>query len=496
METLNAVAHLRAVLAGGAIAATLACPGAATAQTQTPRSQAPCSPVITNGSCTITIDRDSPVSPLPMRMKRGATATLRFTKRPLDSIQLDVSTSDVAPPDPVAAIIGAFLPSLAKIESRVSVFGGANDTRSLKWSDEEFQKAVKVPTNPYAALIERAGLVDAEQITAEKKLATSLQTAKAAGTQLKAFQSRSVDDWVTTPPPDRTAAQVKLVDVLRGAAAVGPPGDIAVARALLDEVMNTAARLPAPSPDDRPKYVELMSKLADLTANQAQLEAGARIVSDKLASLGDAAGIIEQLDMTTALEFTKEFKSSATQTGRTVSIKATAQDVVSKTATPLGGATVTWNDSRWEVSAGAIFSELPKRKFENVALVENGLALRDDKNSVRTQVRETVTEPMVVPFALAHFRLGERSVGGRRLAALVTAGIGVNTSSGTADFSYGASVSYRLLILSLLRHHAQDLILTDGVKPGSELGPSAPAPPTERLWVDRWALGVSLRIPF
>ena len=93
--------------------------------------------------------------------------------------------------------------------------------------------------------------------------------------------------------------------------------------------------------------------------------------------------------------------------------------------------------------------------------------------------------------------MADSSLNGRRLALLVSGGIGVNASSGTADFAWGLSVSYRLLVLSGLRHYGQDLRPTNGVKTGMELGPSAPPPPTERFWTKgQWAVGVGVRVPF
>jgi hypothetical protein len=82
-----------------------------------------------------------------------------------------------------------------------------------------------------------------------------------------------------------------------------------------------------------------------------------------------------------------------------------------------------WSETKWEVSAGAVFSWLENRSFQNGPIVVNGEPQLDSAGKVKTVVTENVTRPSVVPFALMHYRLGETSIAGRRLAALATAGI-------------------------------------------------------------------------
>jgi len=93
-----------------------AIPLAAPAAAQTPPAPpSECSPVIINKSCTVTITTDSPSTPRPVKLKRGATLQIVVNKRPLEKINVDKTSTDAVLPDPLAAIAAAFAPGLARI---------------------------------------------------------------------------------------------------------------------------------------------------------------------------------------------------------------------------------------------------------------------------------------------------------------------------------------------------------------------------------------------
>src|SRR6266446_6579026 len=83
---------------------------------------AECSPALTNGNCTIYIDREAPSSPLPIKAEHGATVTIHVSKRPLDKITFDATFVDIQTPDPVNAILAAFSPSLKSVVFNSGVF--------------------------------------------------------------------------------------------------------------------------------------------------------------------------------------------------------------------------------------------------------------------------------------------------------------------------------------------------------------------------------------
>jgi hypothetical protein len=468
----------------------LALPAEAHAQFTPPTPE--CSPAVTNMNCTIIVDRDSPSSPLTMRMKSGATVTLFVRKRPLDIIQVEVTTTDVALPDPVSAILTAFLPSLAKLQFDTRIINPAAPPSNADF--RAFTMDV-LPSNPFSDLLKRLARISDRQTAAETHLKAAKTKVDGGAAALRTFQERSINGWASL---NFTVEQTTLVTTLIDASSTLQPGGVVAAlRVALDEVAKSFAALRAPlTPTEQAQLEALVEKINQVDVNQTRLEAGVKSIEASQATLELAAGIVGRIDGAHAFSFLRTFTQSASEVGRNTSAKITSQDAVSKTTTALATTVMLWSETRWEVSAGAVFSSLENRSFQNAPVIIRGEPQLDSAGKVRTVVTESVTRPSVVPFALTHYRLGETSIGGRRLAALATAGIGINTAYGSADFALGGSVAYRLLVVSLVAHYGRDLRLLNGVESGKELGSSPPALATERFWVWKPALAVSLRVPF
>jgi hypothetical protein len=81
------------------------------------------------------------------------------------------------------------------------------------------------------------------------------------------------------------------------------------------------------------------------------------------------------------------------------------------------------------------------------------------------------------------------------LAFLLSGGIGVNPYSSLADFFAGATLRFGAFNFSPLVHWGHDTRLTNGVYLGEELGNSPPALPTEKYWVKKLGIGVTVRLP-
>jgi hypothetical protein len=76
-----------------------------------------------NPTCYINIDRETPSSPLPIRLDRNATANIKVSKRPLEKIQFDATYTDVTQPDPFVAIFSSFITPLKAVTIGVSLSG-------------------------------------------------------------------------------------------------------------------------------------------------------------------------------------------------------------------------------------------------------------------------------------------------------------------------------------------------------------------------------------
>lgn len=451
-----------------------------------------CSPAITNASCTIAIDRDAPSSPLAMKMKKGATVTLVVRKRPLDTIQLEVTTTDIALPDPVSAILNAFLPTLAKLQFDTRIINPAAPPLNADFTVATIDP---LPSNPYSDLLKRLARIGDRQTAAETHLKAAKVKVDAAAARLREFQERSINAWENFNfTVEQTTLSMTLVDA---SSTLQPGGIVAALRVALDEVAKSFAALPAPANPTQPAQLEtLVEKISEVGFNQARLEAGVKSIETSQATLDQAAGIVRRLDGARAFFFSRMFTQIVNDVGRNVSAKIASQDAVSKTTTALATTVMVWSETKFEVSAGAVFSWLDNRTFQNAPIFVKGEPQFDSAGKVKTVVTQSVTRPSVVPFALMHYRFGETPIAGRRLAALATAGMGINTASGSADFALGGSVAYRLLVVSILGHYGRDLRLLNGVEPGKELGSSPPALATERFWIWKPAIAVSVRVPF
>ena len=143
---------------------------------------------------------------------------------------------------------------------------------------------------------------------------------------------------------------------------------------------------------------------------------------------------------------------------------------------------VLYGDSKWEASVGTFFSTLSVRSFSAPSA------------GVITQ---NILHPTVVPFAAANYRLTRDLSWTRwRSAAYLTAAIGVNPNTVTADFAAGPSLSWRGLMVSGLWHYGHDTRLTQGFKVGDTLPSSySGKPPNETFWTSSFAVGIAVRVP-
>lgn len=163
--------------------------------------------------------------------------------------------------------------------------------------------------------------------------------------------------------------------------------------------------------------------------------------------------------------------------------------------------TVLYADPAFEVSTGVFFSTLPNRSFANQTLVTQGTP----PTQGNVVIAQTIVRPTIVPFAAANWRLGHDALwpDKRRLAWYLTAGAGLNPNNTTAEFAFGASISWRAIMISALYHLGHDVQLTQGEYLGEvwcnqtakTCTPTPPNPTTEKVWTGAFALGIGIRIP-
>ena len=455
---------------------------------------AECNPGITNNTCTITIDRESPSSPLTIRVKNSAVVIIHVIKRPTDKVGFDATFTDVATPDPINAILSAFLPGLKAVVAEAQTKDGTMKMFALGSNKADFTE-LKSPG--VAALLKQLDWIQAQQNGVRKQLEKLKSDFDAAGKKVDDFQSISSGDW--SSPKHVLPLELRNLDTALSPTADSVP-PLGVVGALHEALTTVEKRFSVLEPDTTTTTQTDLDKLSrslnEVAANQTLLETSVASFQAAQIALTQTLAALRKIDPTKALSKDQPYGPNTSKLGRSVAVKVSATDVISKTATALATVTVNWISTPWEVSAGVLFSNLVNRTFQATPIIANGQAKLDASGKGSSQITTSITRPSVIPVALAHYRLGEAAVGDRRVAFLLTGGLGVSPYSSSADFAAGATLSYRMLMVSPLLHFGRDLRLTNGLVLGQELGSSPPALSTERYWVKKFGIGITLRLPF
>jgi hypothetical protein len=436
-----------------------------------------CSPVVKNGACTVTINRESPSTPQPFLMTGHAPITISIRKRPFDKIEVKSTFTDVTPVDPLAAIIGAFAPTFG------SVIAATDKTSAF--TSSEF-KGINPPAPKHPKLWLDLEWIDSRQADAKTTLATATAALEKAADALATFAGQPAGTW--TPVTLQQAAGEVIASLLQGEDVSVPSGVVAALGESVAAARKSYAGLGAAAPPVTDKDLSEMGRMLNgVEAHQALLDASAKSLVATQDAIRNARVILEKINASSAsrekaLLFSQTIDTNRRGPARSVKSTITLTDMLSKDKTDLGSISASWNSTRWELSAGTVFSARPITSY--------GVA-----NSVIT---ESNTRPMVVPFALAHYNLWETTAGRYRVALLASGGMGVNVNTKSADFGYGLSLGYRGVYLSALNHKARETVLSGGLVTGQTVASSVTTVPTELKWKSRPRLGIALtlRVPF
>ncbi len=451
-----------------------------------------CPAAIANKACTVTIKRDKPVAPLPIRATSTATVTIEVTRRPLEEIVFEETLSDTAAPDILGAIFGAFSPGLQAVRTP------QKDSTPVP---EASVNTAREETSPVESALNDLHQAQGQLAASMNKVNEGIERSRNylqtfANTAPEAWEPQHLTNFRRTfycgvhGPKASIDCQCDEESAGSGTATL-PVGTIRVLRMRLRSLTDQFQYL---SSSERIRLGELLD---DVSNNQRRLEASLDSLLKAQSALLAAAAIVKDIDTNNVDPKAKytvgEFKPGA---NRQATIRIKARDMLSAEETELTTVVVVFGDTRWEVSGGVLFSVLPTREFANQPIIVNGVPTVSADGSQLTSIVETNSRPMVVPLVLTHFRLGEWPLKGQhRSAFLVSGGIGVNPYSGSADFVLGVSLGLRGLMISPMLHWAQDHSLTGGLKPGQELGASPPTLTTQRFWVQTWGVALTYRIP-
>jgi hypothetical protein len=470
-----------------------------------------CSAVITNRTCTVTIDRESPSSPLPIRVHSGQVVTIKVSKRPLEKIVFDTKFIDVAKPDPFSAIFSSFLKPLGALVLSTNITKGPSKPLRQP-SCKDLDDVLKSEPVPVQNLLKELCRIAQLQTDVTLELGGFRTTIKDAA---KGFtdniQNLKAGEWDPGKIKVTWYKTICAIDAspdtpLDSKYGCGP-SDVGVGHSplpsgslkTLDDAVTAAVKV-YESTDftgaDKTVVDECARLLNTTVANETVLNDNLKTIQSLQVSIVQAASVLEQTDVDKLnVADSKDLIPGGRGVDRSATVTITAQDLVSKSTTNLVTVTVVWGGTSWEMSTGVLLSMLPNRSFQNSPIIINGKPSLDTSGKVNTVVTQTTTIPTVVPIFLGHYRICEHVVSERRIGFSVTGGVGINPYSGVADFGVGATLEYRNFMLSPLLHFGRDLRLTNGLAVGEQLGSSPPTLTTERYWVRKFGISISYRLP-
>ena len=453
-----------------------------------------CRPIIVNKSCTITIDREKPVVPLPTRAERDATVTIKVLRRPTEAASLSAEYKDVNLPDPLETLFGKALPALQMLTIQTTNQGG-----TIQKSGSSILTFTYATEDPLKPVLDELELIHGDLKMAYELIQKHKDKIDSSGKSLNSLRSSSWRDKEDKPEPVAFSNRARdLLEVLavEGTACAGTNAALCPLPSLRAISVQYEAVIEKFGNVDRVKAAKLASypatvqTLDAIASDLAMLEATLKELSEAQQALQKVPPILQPIQENPQFFDEEEYSvRQSAASGQSATVKVGVKDRFADKTTELGTVTIEWNGTRWEVSAGLLFSALPERTF--------AIAPQVNAQNVATQVvTETTKRPsFVAPAALAHYRLWETLAGGKRNAILLTGAVGLNTSTKLADFGVGLSYSYRGFVISPLLLFTRDQSLTNGFYVGQTAPDGVDTVSSGLHWVRKFAIGVSYRIP-
>lgn len=494
------------------------CVSGASGQSATPKTEPPdpckikvdqpaCSYTGLNGSCTITINRLSPVTPPTIYAKTNAVITVKVANpSPFEDLTLDwSSTTVVVPPDSLASLLSS---SVTGVVGKIQVVHVGNEVGVLSdpapvISKEQADLATEINRwNPLA--IARPVLHDIRSV-----LQLPGNTCWASSPQ-----SPLPNPWLQTV--DWKAQAAKILNQATSEALAKPASETEATttalEAKIDSIDQEIASSVGESGEERDK----------LEANQKALrdDLNARIASSRIQdlagrfqALNDALKAIPDHDdglpsgqntIQDAQSHDKNDQNQVWVLNYVNKLNPVAKRVSSPGAlAPDLGALGSLTDSSkqqlvkltvqfqhplpLEVTSGLLVPTQPYHSYTKAAVASNGVVTN---NVVQQNLTYTV-----VPAVFVHFVLHEFT-GTQRVALFGTVATGYNPASSAVEFGIGPSFSWHSIVFSGLADIGRDTDLRGGFKVGQSLGlTNAANPLTGTIWKVKPSLAVSVRIP-
>ena len=171
--------------------------------------------------------------------------------------------------------------------------------------------------------------------------------------------------------------------------------------------------------------------------------------------------------------------------------------------------TVLYADPIFETSVGGLASFVHNRTFANQTVITPQPGTSQVAGDII--ISQTKTDPEVIPFVAAHWRLGHEFTmpDHRRGAFYATAWVGLNPYTTLPEYGAGPTLSWRSFMFSALYNRAHVVALTGSqtlgeivCSPSAVSGatpppctPAPPAPISQTFSINAFAIGISIRLP-
>ena len=468
--------------------------------------QVECSPAKTNHSCTLTIDRNTPLAPPQIQMYPNQKLTV-LVKNPhyFERYFLDYSTGQtVLAPDVSSSIVSGMLGPLA----RLGEFREApHHNKNVEIGPEECSSE-EIAAKPRASWDD----ITKNALCYKNCFAKFANEAQKIYSLLEPFVAPDSHSHNVPSPPITNAEAKETLDAVEKKLdrTNGKVYELLSSEYQLSANISSAPKV-STSNSAQPAALQELNALKDIADAVAKdlFSYGQRIgqlpaVNEGQTSCVNLTQVIagnENGDKGCILVFAfadpkvangKMMTRQVTYSLTTLNLVSNSQDAIPDASKkkPLVSITIVFGDTRVEASAGAFFSSLPIRSFSVASIYTSG-------SLTGKQVSENILRPTVVPFVAANFRISN-DLGWTpwRSAIYWTAAVGVNPNTVSTDFASGPSISWRGLMFSPLWHLGHDVRLTQGFYVGQDLGTSfSGSLTTQNYWTSSFAVGVSIRTP-
>jgi hypothetical protein len=191
------------------------------------------------------------------------------------------------------------------------------------------------------------------------------------------------------------------------------------------------------------------------------------------------------------------------QQNTSMQITIAGTEVVSKVASPIAIVNITVNATPWVVSTGLSFSNLKSNSYAPVPAYANGAPVVSGSGVAEVTVGGTSSDfSVIAPLALFSYRINPLSHADWEIkcpnncAVLLSAGIGANLSTKSADFDVGPSFQIGGVLITPTVHWGRDTRLTGGFYVNEPLGTGSPMTlPTDTAWVTKGGIALTYSIP-